>query len=110
MRGKGKGADMFHRSGEPLTEAMPPVLQAALHLILEKCLTCARLSECDDPRRIHALETFSATARCLLAKNLEGWEVMSVFAGEVGKSDRFFMVGGAPSFFSRGRVDTPLSR
>lgn len=33
-----------------------------------------------------------------MAKNLEGWEVMTVFAGDVGQSDRFFMVGGAPLF------------
>ena len=35
------------------------------------------------------------TSKCILAKNLEGWEVMTVFAGEVGQSDKFFMVGGA---------------
>ncbi|KAF9786843.1 hypothetical protein BJ322DRAFT_1052283 [Thelephora terrestris] len=65
--------------------------KAVLHLILEKCLTCARTMEFDDPRKIHALETFSATARCILAKNLGGWEVMTVFAGDVGQSDKFFM-------------------
>ena len=73
--------------------------QAVLHLILEKCLTCARISESDDPRKIHALETFSAASRCILAKSLEGWEVMTVFAGEVGQSDRFFMVGGMPQLY-----------
>ena len=40
-------------------------------------------------------------SRCILAKNLEGWEVMTVFAGEVGQSDRFFMVSGAPWFIKR---------
>ena len=64
-------------------------------MILEKCLACARISEPDDPRKIHALETFSVASRCILAKHLEGWQVMTVFAGEVGKSDKFFMVGGA---------------
>ena len=63
------------------------------------------MSESDDPRKIHALETFSATARCILAKNLEGWEVMTVFAGEIGQSDRFFMVGGAPFFHKAVGVD-----
>ena len=76
------------------------VPQPVLHLILEKCLTCARMSEFDDLRKVHALETFSVTARCILAKSLEGWEVMTVFAGEVEKSDRFFMVGGMPGFHS----------
>ena len=56
------------------------------------------MSEFDDTRKVHALETFSVTSRCILEKNLEGWEVMTVFAGEVEKSDRFFMVGGAPQF------------
>jgi hypothetical protein len=53
------------------------------------------MSEVDDPRKIRALETFSAVSRCILAKNLEGWEVMTVFAGDVGQSDRFFMVRSA---------------
>ena len=57
--------------------------------------------ERDDPRKIHALETFSVASRCILGKNLEGWEVMTVFAGEVGQSDRFFMVSGAPWFIRR---------
>ena len=54
------------------------------------------MSEFNDPRKVHALETFSTASRCILVKHLEGWEVMTVFAGEVGKSDKFFMVGGAP--------------
>ena len=96
MYGEGKGAAVFHRSGEHHNFDRPSVFQAVLHLILEKCLACARMSESDDPRKIHALQTFSAAARCILAKNLEGWEVMTVFAGDVGQSDRFFMVGEAP--------------
>jgi hypothetical protein len=94
--GKGKGSGVFHLA-EPHNLDRTPAPQAVLHLILEKCLACARISESDDPRKVHALETFSAAAKCILAKNLEGWEVMTVFAGEVGQSDRFFMVGGAPS-------------
>ena len=30
--------------------------------------------------------------RCVLAKNLAGWEVMVVFAGEINESDKVFMV------------------
>ena len=63
------------------------VPQFALHLILQKCLTCARVPEFDDPRKVYALETFSVAARCILAKNLEGWEVMTAFAGEAEKGD-----------------------
>lgn len=98
MSGKGEGAVAFHRSTELHNLNCPSVLKPVLHLILEKCLTCARTSEYDDPRKVHALQTFSVASRCILAKNLEGWEVMTVFAGEVEQSDKFFMVGGAPLF------------
>jgi len=95
---------MFHRSTKLHNLDSASVPQAVLHLILEKCLTCVRMSRFDDSRKVHGLETFSVASRCILAKNLEGWEVMMVFAGEIGKSDRFFMVGGAPWFHQAARL------
>jgi hypothetical protein len=35
----------------------------------------------------------SIMIRCILAKNLTGWEAMEIFAGGVSQSDQIFMVG-----------------
>jgi hypothetical protein len=34
----------------------------------------------------------SIVVRCILAKNLAGWEVMEIFAGGIGESDKVFTV------------------
>lgn len=38
------------------------------------------------------METLSIASRCLLRKNLTGWEVMEIFAGGVHESDKVFNV------------------
>ena len=63
------------------------VWQLVLHPILEK-----------GSRKVRAPETFLVAARCILAKKFEGWEVMTVCAGGIEKSDRFFTVGGMSRF------------
>jgi hypothetical protein len=45
-----------------------------------------------DVRKAHSLETLSIVIRCILSKNLTGWEVMEIFAGSVNQSDQIFMV------------------
>jgi hypothetical protein len=47
----------------------------------------------EDIKKLHSLDTLSIILRCILAKNLTGWEVMEVLAGGVGQSDVVFMVG-----------------
>lgn len=44
----------------------------------------------DDVKKAHAVETLSIASRCLLRKNLTGWEVMEIFAGGVHESDKVF--------------------
>ena len=53
----------------------------------------AREGAPDDPRKTNALQTLSIVVRCVLAKNLSGWEVLEVFGGGV-KGDAVFMVRG----------------
>ncbi|KAL0068683.1 hypothetical protein AAF712_004399 [Marasmius tenuissimus] len=49
-------------------------------------------SETDTAKRGNAFETLTVLTRCILAKNLSGWEVMEIFAGGTGKSDELFML------------------
>jgi hypothetical protein len=60
--------------------------------LFSECLLHARTRAYGDVVRSHALETLSIVIRCVLAKNLAGWEVMEVFAGGVDESDMVFMV------------------
>jgi hypothetical protein len=50
----------------------------------------------EDTKKQHALETLSSLASCILAKDLNGWEVMDLLAGSVGQSDEVFMVNIIP--------------
>ena len=45
----------------------------------------------DDIKKSHAVETLATLVRCVLEKNLTGWEVMEIFAGGVNQSDSVFM-------------------
>jgi hypothetical protein len=57
------------------------------------CLTHARMDPRSDGKRSHhAVDLLMMVIKCILAKNLTGWEVMEVFAGGVNTSDKVFMV------------------
>jgi hypothetical protein len=43
-------------------------------------------------RTHHAVDLLMVVIKCILAKNLTGWEVMEVFAGGVNTSDKVFTV------------------
>lgn len=60
--------------------------------------------------RLRAIETLSIVLRCILAKNLAGWEVMVVFAGEINESDKVFMVSCAWVYMRDWDVDKGCSR
>ncbi|KAK1232414.1 hypothetical protein PQX77_004444 [Marasmius sp. AFHP31] len=49
-------------------------------------------SETNTAKRGNAFETLAILTRCILAKNLSGWEVMEIFAGGTGKTDELFML------------------
>ncbi|KAL0579454.1 hypothetical protein V5O48_002560 [Marasmius crinis-equi] len=49
-------------------------------------------SDTDPNKRRNAFDTLTILTRCILAKNLSGWEVMEIFAGGTGKSDQLFML------------------
>jgi hypothetical protein len=55
-------------------------------------LTLAQNAAYDDVKKSHSLDTLSIILRCILAKNLTGWEIMEVLAGGVSQSDAIFMV------------------
>lgn len=56
------------------------------------CVSFAARREEDTIVRLRAIETLSIILRYILAKNLAGWEVMVIFAGEINESDKVFMV------------------
>ncbi|KAG6897115.1 hypothetical protein C0992_003969 [Termitomyces sp. T32_za158] len=62
-----------------------------LNMLFQECLKHARNAPHADVRKRHALETLSIVLRCILSKNLGGWEVMEVLGGGVGQSDDVFM-------------------
>jgi hypothetical protein len=62
-----------------------------LHNLFTVCLSFAANRKGKETRA-HAVDTLSIILRTVLAKNLAGWEVMEVFAGQVNDADRVFMV------------------
>ncbi|KAF9814518.1 hypothetical protein IEO21_05069 [Rhodonia placenta] len=65
-------------------------LKSILNGIILACLHYATTASMDDVKKAHAVETLSIASRCLLRKNLTGWEVMEIFAGGVHESDKVF--------------------
>ena len=59
---------------------------------MDACIGTLRSEEADDAKKGHAANTLGVVSRCLLSKNLAGWEVMELFAGGVSDSDRVFNV------------------
>ncbi|KAG6380882.1 hypothetical protein JVT61DRAFT_5273 [Boletus reticuloceps] len=60
-------------------------------MLFVTCVSFAANSEEDVIIRLQAVETLSVVLRCILAKNLAGWEVMVVFADDINESDKVFM-------------------
>ncbi|KAI5898035.1 uncharacterized protein SCHCODRAFT_02487077 [Schizophyllum commune H4-8] len=73
-------------------EACLTQLKPFFNELFASCLKWAREGSPDDPRKTNALQTLSIMIRCVLAKNLSGWEVLEVFGGGV-KADAVFMQG-----------------
>ncbi|KAL1737414.1 hypothetical protein EV714DRAFT_266217 [Schizophyllum commune] len=71
-------------------EACLTQLKPFFNELFALCLKWAREGSPDDPRKTNALQTLSIVIRCVLAKNLSGWEVLEVFGGGV-KGDAVFM-------------------
>ncbi|KAL1757320.1 hypothetical protein FB107DRAFT_209616 [Schizophyllum commune] len=71
-------------------EACLMQLKPFFNELFASCLKWAREGSPDDPRKTNALQTLSIVIRCVLAKNLSGWEVLEVFGGGV-KGDAVFM-------------------
>ncbi|OBZ78701.1 putative glycine dehydrogenase (decarboxylating), mitochondrial [Grifola frondosa] len=65
-------------------------LKPTLNALISSCLVYARTPDNEDVRKAHSVETLAVLSRCLLSKNLAGWEVMEVFAGGVNRSDDLF--------------------
>lgn len=63
-----------------------------LNLLCRRSLQHFSQSGNDDPVKRNALETLVIFVRCLLAKQMSGWEIMDVFAGGVVESDTLFAV------------------
>jgi len=55
------------------------------------CVRFAARNDEDATIRQRAVETVSVLLQCVLGKNLAGWEVMVLFAGEISESDKVFM-------------------
>ncbi|KAF8846038.1 hypothetical protein BDN67DRAFT_12014 [Paxillus ammoniavirescens] len=62
-----------------------------LSTLFTTCVSFAAKSQEDVVVTGRAIETLSIMSRCVLAKNLAGWEVMEIFAGGVNESDKVFM-------------------
>ncbi|KAJ8454482.1 hypothetical protein ONZ51_g12997 [Trametes cubensis] len=65
-------------------------LKPFLNALVDACIGTLRSEEADDAKKGHAANTLGVVSRCLLSKNLAGWEVMELFAGGVSDSDRVF--------------------
>ncbi|KAH9898211.1 hypothetical protein C8Q73DRAFT_834250 [Cubamyces lactineus] len=65
-------------------------LKPFLNALVDACIRTIRSEETDDTKKSHAASTLGVVSRCLLSKNLAGWEVMELFAGGVSDSDRVF--------------------
>ncbi|KZT02439.1 DUF1741-domain-containing protein [Laetiporus sulphureus 93-53] len=65
-------------------------LKPILNRLVLACIRHARTGADNDAKKTHAVETLSILSRCILRKNLAGWEVMEIFAGGVNESDKVF--------------------
>ncbi|CCM03132.1 uncharacterized protein FIBRA_05253 [Fibroporia radiculosa] len=65
-------------------------LKPILNAVILQCLYYARSMPVDDARKPHAVQTLSILSRCILRRNLAGWEIMEIFAGGVQNSDKVF--------------------
>ena len=63
-----------------------------LNLICRRSLLHFSQEAYDSPVKANALDTLIIFVRCLLAKQMSGWEIMDVFAGGVAESDTLFGV------------------
>ncbi|KIJ24304.1 hypothetical protein M422DRAFT_274945, partial [Sphaerobolus stellatus SS14] len=61
-----------------------------LNLICRRSLQHFSQEAHDSPVKANALDTLIVFVRCLLAKQMSGWEIMDVFAGGVVESDTLF--------------------
>lgn len=63
-----------------------------LGTIFKEALRFYTSSGNDDIRKVNTLETLTVLLRAVLQKDLAGWELMDVLAGNVGESDQVFGV------------------
>jgi len=68
--------------------------QVLLGSLFKEALQCFVRLEYQDPRKANALETLVVLLRSILQKDLAGWEIMDVLAGNVSESDQVFGVSG----------------
>jgi hypothetical protein len=64
-----------------------------LSMLCRRCLAHLSNTPFDHRVKANALETLVLFVRCMLSKQLSGWEIMDVFAGGVVESDPLFSVG-----------------
>ncbi|KAL5533692.1 hypothetical protein ACEPAG_152 [Sanghuangporus baumii] len=65
--------------------------KSLLNTLCMTCISQIRSVARTDVRAEHAAETLSVVVRCVMEKGLDGWEVMEVLAGGVGRSDEVFL-------------------
>ncbi|KAL5519495.1 hypothetical protein ACEPAH_1178 [Sanghuangporus vaninii] len=65
--------------------------KSLLNTLCATCISQIRSAPRTDVRAEHAVETLSVVVRCVMEKGLDGWEVMEVLAGGVGRSDEVFL-------------------
>ncbi|KAF8514489.1 hypothetical protein JB92DRAFT_133643 [Gautieria morchelliformis] len=61
-----------------------------LNMLCRRCLAHLSSTPFNHPVKANALETLVLFVRCMLSKQLSGWEIMDVFAGGVVESDPLF--------------------
>ncbi|KAL5536021.1 hypothetical protein ACEPAF_4115 [Sanghuangporus sanghuang] len=86
--------DTAHLSGKIRRLRKEETLRSHKSLLNTLCATCIsqiRSAARTDVRAEHAAETLSIVVRCVMEKGLDGWEVMEVLAGGVGRSDEAFL-------------------
>lgn len=77
-----------HLSQEDCTGKYKPFL----NLLFSRSLAHFSQHPFDSSLKANALETLIIFVRCLLGKQMSGWEIMDVFAGGVTESDKLFAV------------------
>ncbi|KAL5494715.1 hypothetical protein ACEPAI_176 [Sanghuangporus weigelae] len=86
--------DAAHLGGKVQRLGKEEMLGSQKSLLNALCMTCIshiRSAARSDVRAEHAAETLSVVVRCVMEKGLDGWEVMEVLAGGVGRSDEVFL-------------------